>query len=169
MEKYFYQILFKTYQNNLKSIITKYYPKRHLLMVSPRNKLAGIIAIIAGILLFISGTAGMVDLLESLHDVIKELMGETNSTIEIVFWVLIFIALLGGIAVIIGGYLIWKDHPIAGKILIILGTSMGLIGLIINLLIAIYNGETGNFLNWLITSFAGIGVIMAIAAQKIAK
>jgi hypothetical protein len=131
--------------------------------------MAGVIAIIGGIFLFISGTAGMVDFLESLQDIINEFMGETNETIEMVFWILIFIAFLGGIAVIIGGYLILKDFPIAGKILIILGTSMGIIGLIINLISAIYRGETGNFLNWLTTSFAGIGVIMAIAAQRIAK
>jgi hypothetical protein len=138
-------------------------------MVSSRNKLAGIIAIIGGILLFISGTAGMVDLLESLRDIIIEFMGDTNGTIENIFWVLIIIAMLGGISVIVGGYLIWKDHPIAGKIFIILGTSMGIIGLIINLIIAIYHGETGNFISWLMTSFAGIGIVMAIIAQRIAK
>ena len=138
-------------------------------MVSSRNKLAGILAIIGGILLFISGTAGMVDLLESLRDIVIDLVGDSNSTIENIFWILIIIAMLGGISVIIGGYLIWKDHPIAGKILILLGTSMGIIGLIINLIIAINQGEAGNFLNWLTTSFAGIGVILAIAAQNIAK
>ncbi len=138
-------------------------------MVSPRNKLAGIIAIIGGILLFISGTAGMVGFLESLHDIVNELMGDTNETIENVFWILIIIAMLGGISVMIGGYLIWKDFPIAGKILIILGTSMGVVGLIISLIGALYHGETDNFMNWLTTSFAGIGIICAIAAQKIAK
>ena len=138
-------------------------------MVSPRNKLAGIIAIIGGILLFISGTAGMVGFLESLHDIVNELMGDTNETIENVFWILIIIAMLGGISVMIGGYLIWKDFPIAGKILIILGTSMGVVGLIISLIGALYHGETDNLMNWLTTSFAGIGIICAIAAQKIAK
>ena len=127
------------------------------------------IAIIGGILLFISGTAGMVNFLESLHDIVNELMGESNDTIENVFWVLIIIAMLGGISVMIGGYLIWKDFPIAGKIFIILGTSMGIIGLIISLISALYHGETDNFMNWLTTSFAGIGVILAIAAQRIAK
>jgi hypothetical protein len=138
-------------------------------MVSSRNKWAGILAIIGGILLFISGTAGMVDLLESLRDIVIEYMGDASSTIENIFWVLIIIAMLGGISVIIGGYLIYKDHPIAGKILIMLGAGMGLIGLIINIIIAIYHGETGNFLNWLITTFAGIGIILAIIAQRIAK
>jgi len=138
-------------------------------MVSPRNKLAGIIAIVGGILLFISGTAGMVDFLEALHDIVNEFMGDSNETIENVFWVLIIIAMLGGISVMIGGYLIWKDFPIAGKILIILGTSMGIIGLILNLIIAMYHGEVDNYMNWLTTSFAGIGIICAVAAQKIAK
>lgn len=138
-------------------------------MVSPRNKLAGIIAIVGGALLFLSGTAGMVGFLESLHEIVNDVMGDTNETIENVFWVLIIIAMLGGISVMIGGYLIWKDFPIAGKILIILGTSMGVVGLIISLLTALYHGETDNFTNWLTTSFAGIGIICAIAAQKIAK
>lgn len=138
-------------------------------MVSPRNKLAGILAIVGGALLFLSGSVGMVDFLQSLQDIIKDLMGESNETLEMIFWVLIFIAMLGGIAVIIGGILIYKNHPIIGRILIILGTSIGLIGLVINLLSALYHGETENFLAWLTTSFAGIGIVLAIIATRISK
>ena len=138
-------------------------------MVSPRNKLAGILAIVGGALLFLSGSFGMVDFLESLQDIIEDLMGDSNATLEMVFWILIFIAMLGGIAVIIGGILIYKDYPKVGRILIILGTSIGLIGLIISVLSAMYHGETENFLAWLTTSFAGIGIVLAIISTQISK
>ncbi len=138
-------------------------------MVSPRNKLAGILAIVGGALLFISGSVGMVDFLVALQDIVHEIFGEPNENIELIFWVLIFIAMLGGLAVIIGGILIWKNHPIAGRFLIMLGTSIGLIGLVINLLSALYHGETENFLAWITTSFSGIGIILAILASRISK
>ena len=92
-----------------------------------------------------------------------------KDTVETIFWILIFIAALGGLAVIIGGLLIYKEHVVIGKILITLGAGIGIIGLIIGIITSVYSGKADTFFSWLTTSFAGIGVILTIIARFMAK
>jgi hypothetical protein len=86
-----------------------------------------------------------------------------------VFWILIFIAALGGIAVIIGGILIYKSIVVGGKIIIALGAGIGIIGLIIALIMSVYRGEGSEFISWLTTSFLGIGLILSLISRYVAK
>jgi hypothetical protein len=137
--------------------------------VSLRNRTAALIAVIGGVLLFLGGSIGMVGFLTQLQDIIFEMLGEPNSLIETIFWILIFIAALGGIAVIIGGLLIYKNHIIAGKFLIALGAGIGIIGLIIGLITSMYQGDSANYFSWITTSFAGIGIVLSIIARLMAK
>lgn len=126
-------------------------------------------AIVGGILILLGGGTGMVGLLTDVKNIVNNLMGDTNETLEIIFWILIFIAALGGIAVAIGGYLIYKNRVIIGKILITLGASIGIIGLIIELIIAFSQSAEQQYFNWLTTSFLGIGIILSIVASFVAK
>jgi hypothetical protein len=139
------------------------------MLVSVRNKIAGIMAIIGGILLFFGGGTGMVGFLTDIKNIIDDLFGYTNETLETIFWILIFIAALGGIAVIIGGYLIYKNRVVIGKIFIILGTSLGIFGLIFDLIISFSQGNQHQYFNWITSSFIGIGILLSIASQYIAK
>lgn len=132
--------------------------------MASKNSKAMVVAFIAGILLIIAGLSGM-----AAWEAIKEFVIEhvaDNEIIQYVFAILIFIASLGGIAVISGGLLIGKDKVRTGKFIIALGAGLGLIGLIFSVIVA-YLGESftiGSFL-----SIGAIGLILSIIARMIAK
>ena len=132
-------------------------------MVSKSSQAMGI-AIIAGILLLIAGISGAATWQTISDFVSSQFPG--NEILEIVFVILIFIASLGGIAVIIGGLLIGKKKTGTGRMFILLGAGMGIIGLIFSLIVAYNEGNLtiGSFL-----SIGMIGIILSIAARMIAK
>lgn len=129
-----------------------------------KNSTAMKIAIIAGILLLISGINGI-----AAWETIKEFVTSNiadHFIIQIIFAILLFIASLGGLSVIAGGVLIGKGKVGTGKLLISLGAGLGLIGLII----AIYIGYSESSLT--IGSFfsiGAIGLILSIIARFMAK
>lgn len=132
--------------------------------MSGRNTTSMVIAIIAGVLLLISGLSGA-----AAWETIKTFVSNNvtdNSAIQIVFAVLIFIASLGGIVVILGGLLIWKNKVGFGKLLIALGAGIGLIGLIVSIIVAVAESDLtiGGFL-----TMGGIGIILSIVARGMAK
>jgi hypothetical protein len=129
-----------------------------------RNRKAVLIAIIAGILLFIAGINGA-----AAGETIKEFVNDhfaDNIIVQYIFVVLIFIASLGGISVIAGGLLIGKDKVGTGKFLIVLGAGIGLIGLIFSSYVAYKEGNLtiGSF-----CSVGAIGIILSIVARFLAK
>jgi hypothetical protein len=132
-------------------------------MTSQNRKAMGI-AIVAGILLLIAGVSGVATWETIKSFVTTHIMD--NSIIQIVFVVLIFIASLGGIAVIMGGVLLGKDKIGTGKFLISLGTGFGFIGLIFSIVVAYMED------NLTISSFltiGAIGLILSIFARLVVK
>ena len=129
-----------------------------------KNSTAIAIAIVAGILLLITGVSGLATWEEIKSFVTDNIVD--NAVVQIIFAILIFIASLGGIAVIIGGILIGKNKIGTGKLLITLGAGLGLIGLIITIIITIYAGSftLGGFF-----SIGSIGLILSIAARMMVK
>jgi hypothetical protein len=128
------------------------------------NKNAMVIAIIAGILLLLSGISG-VSTWEAIRNfVITHIID--NYIVQIIFAILIFIASLGGISVIIGGYLIGKDSIRTGKLFIILGAGLGLIGLIFSIVIAIMEN---NFTIGSYFSVGFLGLFLSIVARILVK
>ena len=128
------------------------------------NKKAMIIAIIAGILLLMSGVSGF-----ATWETIKAFVTQNivdNFIVQIIFTILIFIASLGGLAVIIGGFLISKEKIRSGKLFITLGAGLGLIGLIFSIVVAYmeHSLTLGSFL-----SLGTIGLILSIVARMIVK
>jgi hypothetical protein len=132
-------------------------------MKSTKNKAMGI-ALIAGILLLISGVSGLATW-QTIEDFVITYIIE-HIIVQIVFACLIFIASLGGISVIIGGILIGKDKIRTGKLLISLGAGLGLIGLIFTIIVAFVesNLTLGSFF-----SLGTIGLILSIIARIVAK
>ena len=132
--------------------------------MASKNCQAMVIAIIAGILLLIAGASGFAAW-EAIKDFVTTNVID-NSVVQIVFAILIFIASLGGIAVISGGLLLGKNKVGNGKFLITLGAGLGLIGLIFSIIVA-YKEENlaiGSFF-----SLGTIGIILSIIARVIAK
>ncbi len=98
-----------------------------------RNILAFALSVPAGILLLLKGITGPTEayswLLNYLSSgVIADGLILTVATTALL--VLIFISSLGGIAVIAGGVLVWKDHVSTGRLLISLGAGVGFIWVI---------------------------------------
>ena len=123
-----------------------------------------IIAIFAGVLLLISGVSGLATW-EAIRNFVSTNIVD-NYIVQIIFAVLIFIASLGGLSVIIGGLLIGKDIVRTGKLFIILGAGLGLIGLIVSIIVAIMenNFTIGSFF-----SVGAIGLILSIIARLMIK
>jgi hypothetical protein len=129
-----------------------------------KNNKAMIIAIVAGILLLIAGVSGLATW-ETIKDFVTTHIMD-NRYVQFVFAILIFIASLGGIAVIAGGLLLGKNKIGTGKILIAFGAGLGLIGLIFSIIIAYTqkNLTLGSFF-----SIGTIGLILSIVARAVSK
>jgi hypothetical protein len=129
-----------------------------------KNSRAMIIAIVAGILLIISGISGMATW-ETIKDYVTMHVID-NEIVQVVFAILIFIASLGGLSVIAGGVLIGKNKIGLGKFLITLGAGLGLIGLIFSIIVAFTEDSLtlGSFF-----SIGALGLILSIVARMYAK
>jgi len=132
--------------------------------MSSRNTKAMYVAFVAGILLIIGGISGLATW-ESIKDFVTRHIVD-NSIVQIVFSILIFIASLGGIAVISGGALIGKKKVGLGKFIIALGAGLGLIGMIFSIIVAFTEDSLtlGSFF-----SIGTIGLVLSIVARTLAK
>jgi hypothetical protein len=132
--------------------------------MTSRNSRIMVMAIIAGILLLIAGVSGLAAW-ESIKDFVTNNITD-NSIVQIIFAILIFIASLGGVSVIIGGLLIWKNKIGTGKLFISLGAGLGIIGLIFSIIVAYMED---NFTIGSIFSIGMMGLILSIVARLMAK
>ncbi len=139
-------------------------------VVTPRNKTAGILCIVGGALLVVAGTTGMKPLLEGILKYIQPAV-DASPILATIFRVLIFIAALGGISVIIGGLLTFYV-PRIGKLLVMLGAGLGLVGFMIPMSLAWYRGVPFNELfEGYVSSTLGyvLGIMLTIIGRLIAK
>jgi hypothetical protein len=139
-------------------------------VVTPRNKIAGVLCIVGGALLVVAGTTGMKPLLEEILKYIQPTV-DTSPILATIFRVLIFIAALGGISVIIGGLLIFHV-PRIGKLLVMLGAGLGLVGFMIPISLAWHQGIPINELfEGYVSSTWGyvLGIMLTIVGRLIAK
>lgn len=132
--------------------------------MSGRNRIAMVIAIVAGILLVAAGVSGVAKWEAIKMFVTTHILDDI--AVQIFFAMLIFIASLGGISVIIGGILIGKNRVRTGKFTISLGAGIGLIGLIVSIVMAVIENSLviGEFM-----SVGGTGLILSIVARVVAK
>ena len=139
-------------------------------VVTPRNKTAGILCIVGGALLVVAGTTGMKPLLEEILKYIQPTV-DASPILATIFKALIFIAALGGISVIIGGLLTFYV-PRIGKLLVMLGAGLGLLGFMIPMSLAWHQGIPINELfEGYVSSTWGyvLGIMLTIIGRLIAK
>src|SRR3989304_2987201 len=74
---------------------------------------------------------------------------------------------LGGIAVFVGGVLIYKDHVRGGRLLILLGSGAGFVSLVLFLIGIVRRGEQFSLLLEVLP--AVVGVALGIAARFVAR
>jgi hypothetical protein len=134
------------------------------------SKIAGALAVVGGVMLVFGGFAGTA---QSTLDTVKTLTEKwfpdngQKGNILTILTIMTYLAMLGGFAVILGGYLMWKDWDIAGKILVWLGTGVGILSLVISAIIAL---ATGNWDTYVVSNLTlvGIGIVLSIVARWVA-
>jgi len=131
---------------------------------------AGYLAIVGGILLFIAGATGW-GLFAFLWGILKDhlgLAGAHADMVRLLFQILIFLANLGGITVILGGWAMLKGFRRTGRVLVMIGCGAGLLTLVWQLLVAYANDSVDAWTGFMM-SFTGIGTVLAIVAQRLAR
>lgn len=140
-----------------------------------QNKGSITVCILGGILMFIASIVGTALAYRIIVDEATKRFPEYSTQLELFLTICIFIAMGGGISVIIGSLIAFKVVPI-GKWIIGLGAGMGLIGFLSWLITGIYTGSiTGTVIEILIglllgpASYGIIGVFITIWARRFMK
>ncbi|MGH2625509.1 MAG: hypothetical protein ACRDHY_02520, partial [Anaerolineales bacterium] len=136
-----------------------------------RNKLAGGLAIFAGLLLLATGWVGGPGLLGQLLEYAAAwLGGEIGAGLRFGLGVLVFLGGLGGFTVLLGGFLIWKQRITTGRFLLWIGSGVSIFGLLMTLGIAALTNwpEALRFLTSLVQSAGWLGVLLSLVARSVA-
>ena len=140
-----------------------------------RNKISVLLCIIGGILMVIASIVGTATVFRIIVDFLVKRYPNYELFLTIFLGICIFIALGGGISVIIGSIITFKALKL-GKLIIGLGAGLGLIGFIIFIVTGIISGTlTGTVLEIIIglllgpASYGIIGVFITIFARRAMK
>jgi hypothetical protein len=134
-----------------------------------KNQVPIVLALIGGFLLFQVGWVGSIGFIDDLAAYAVLYFPTMADTITMILTVLLYIASLGGIAVICGGILIAMGRIGTGKFIIGLGAGIGFIGLIIMFIEAYLAGGVAALMDvvtLISQSIAWIGVILSILARR---
>ena len=135
------------------------------------NKKWILLCIIGGILMIISSVVGSIAFFETMFSAIEADVGEDVAKIvSLVIQILGYVAMGGGISVIIGALIVAMDHYRLGKFLISLGAGMGLISLIIFFISGIFEGSIVEDVEGIVSgithgSYGFLGILLTIMAR----
>ncbi len=135
------------------------------------NKKWIVICIIGGILMFVSSVVGNISFYAFIFGIAIAVLGPQSAAIfSIVFLIFYFIALAGGIAVIVGAVIVALNQYFIGKFIISLGAGMGLVSLIILIIVNLIAGSLiaslfGILIGILNGTYGFLGVILTIVAR----
>jgi hypothetical protein len=139
-------------------------------MLDSRRWVATVLSIVVGVLLLVSGIRGPVGTYELVQEQLP-LFIENQQVLQVantVALVLIAISLAGGLSVLAGAFLIYKNHIGTGKLLIGLGAGVGIPWLIMLAITLVTSGQVAAVIAQHST-IGWIGVILAFAARTIVK
>jgi len=135
------------------------------------NKKWIILCIIGGILIFVSSIVGSASFFTLIFSYASDILGPDSAAIfSLILQIFTYIALGGGISVIIGAIIVALGTYGIGKFIIGLGAGMGLIGLIIFIITSIITGSiiadiTGLVVSIINGSYGFLGVILTIISR----
>jgi hypothetical protein len=136
------------------------------------NKVPFILCVIGGALMIYAGVVGSVGIWGQLITLAASIAPELEGIMLLILVILRNIASLGGIAVIIGGFLITTNRVGTGKFIIGIAAGVGLIGFIMSvytLYMAVGVVAFFEILNLLATSAGMLGPVLTIVARTMAK
>jgi hypothetical protein len=124
------------------------------------------LAAAAGALLVLAGVSGG-SLLLQVGDALARsfLPPDLAAPLHLLFAVLLFVAGLGGLAVLGGAYAYRRRWWRAGHVLVDLGAGLGALGLAVLALLSLATQRADQFAQWLVGP-AGIGVVLSILARR---
>jgi hypothetical protein len=137
-----------------------------------QNQKAFIFCLIGGILLIIANAIASLGLYGDIIAHASALFPEASEILALILNVLLYIVGLGGVAVIIGAFLLSAGRVGLGKFIIGIAAGMSLIGLIITIIeIVIVSGAAGviNFLGAVSQAPGWIGAFLTILGRRMAK
>jgi hypothetical protein len=134
------------------------------------HQFAFLLSIIGGLLLIVSGTRGPIGILliilEKTTLLIRDPLILTVAAMVALF--LVILSLLGGFTVILGGYMIYKNHEGTGKMLIGLGAGVGIPWLLFILFTIAFTQEITTVIAQ--HSIEGwIGIALSFTARSLAR
>jgi hypothetical protein len=138
-----------------------------------RNQTPFALCIIGGLLLLGSGYAQGGNAILFIYGIVHSIpaLAPFFLIIDIILFLLWIIAFLGGLAVILGGYLLTTSHIRTGKFIIAIAAGFGLISFILIILwVVLTAGWAGLLvLTWLILHTAwALGLVLTIIARSTA-
>lgn len=138
-----------------------------------RNRLAGAIAFISGLLFWLSGYKANLAIYHLVENEVRiHAAGELLVLILFPVGILAILSQLGGITVIMGAGLFVANRVNIGKFLVIIGTGQGLFTIALRICSEIWSGNSllaNNYITWLVTSATGLGILFAIISQSVSK
>lgn len=134
------------------------------------NKNSFLLSLVGGILMIISGTTGAIGVIGELSEILQYLFGlEFFTTFDNFMRGLAAWAALGGLVVILGGTILTTERVRFGRIVILAGITVGVVGLLMTL---VQMASTGilvmSLMDQLEQSVGWIGAMLAITARIIA-
>jgi len=129
-----------------------------------------VFAAVVGVLLLVSGVRGPIGTYELVRTQLPSVLGNSQFLQVVNFVALVFIAIAlgGGLSVLVGAFLIYRDHVGTGKVFIGLGAGVGIPWLIMLAVTLVTSGEVATVVAQH-TSLGWAGVILAFAARLVAK
>jgi hypothetical protein len=138
-----------------------------------RNRLAATIAFTSGILFLLSGYKANLMIYHLIENEITiHIAGQFGIFVLFPIGLLALLSQLGGITVIMGAALFAANRVNIGKFLVAIGTGQGLVTITLRILSEVWSGHSllaNNYVIWLTSSGAGLGILFAILSQSISK
>jgi hypothetical protein len=139
-----------------------------------RNRAAAAIAFVSGILFITSGYKANIAIYNLIESQIIAIDGLRDLWQYLIapIGVLALLAQLGGITVLFGAGFFAANRVNIGKFLVIVGTGQGLFTIAIRILTEIWTGQIwsmNNYIIWLTSSGAGLGILFAVLSQSVSK
>jgi len=118
-----------------------------------------------------SGASGTLGYLDQLQDALDAVYGSTFTfTLEILLGILAALTAIGGLGVIIGGWILTTDRVEIGRILIMVSVGMGILSLIMSLVQLVLAGIIAmGMMVQIAQSLGWIGAIFSIEARIISS
>jgi len=138
-----------------------------------RNRLAACIAFVSGILFLLSGYRANIEIYNLIRDqLVVHTVKDFWAYAVIPVGFLALLSQLGGFTVLMGAGLFAANRINIGKFLIMIGTGQGLLTILLRISQEVWTGRwalDNNYVTWLTSTAAGLGILFAVVASYLTK